>query len=125
MLTQQFFGWEKVAKLPLGLRQVLESGDCVLFIGAGVGDHLRKPDGSPAPNGETLAKELCARFDIHPESTDLTKVAQLVEIRKTRADLEGFLKKRLSDLEPDEVFRWLTTFRWRAVFTTNYDRALV
>jgi len=114
-----------MAKIPLGLRQVLETGDCVLFLGAGVGWHMKKPDGTPAPDGETLSKELCARFDIVPESTDLAKVAQLVEIRKSRADLEGFLKKRLSDLEPDDVFRWLTTFRWRAIFTTNYDRAAV
>jgi hypothetical protein len=28
-----------------------------------------------------------------------------------------------ADLEPDEVFRWLTTFRWRAIFTTNHDDA--
>lgn len=111
--------------LPLGLRQVLESGDCVLFIGAGVGDHLIKTDGSRAPDGETLARELCARYDIVPESGDLAKVAQLVEIRKTRVDLESFLKKRLSDLEPDDVFRWLTTFRWRAIFTTNYDRSIM
>ena len=111
--------------LPLGLRQVLESGDCVLFIGAGIGNHLRKIDGSSAPDGEKLAKELCARYDIVPESADLAKVAQLVEIRKSRDDLEGFLKKRLSDLEPDDVFRWLTTFRWRAIFTTNYDRSIM
>ena len=113
-----------MTSLPLGLRQVLESGDCVLFIGAGVGSHLKKPDGSSAPGGEELAVELCARFGISPESTDLAKVAQLVEIRKSREDLEAFLKKRLSDLEPDETFRWLTTFRWRAIFTTNYDRAI-
>jgi hypothetical protein len=114
-----------VSTLPLGLRQVLESGDCVLFLGAGVGKHLKKPDGTPAPDGETLAKELSARFNIVPESTDLSKAAQLVEFRKSRADLEGFLKKRLSDLEPDDVFRWLTTFRWKAIFTTNYDRSIL
>jgi len=111
--------------IPLGLRQVLESGDCVLFLGAGVGSHAKKPDGSAAPDGGTLSKELCTRFDIVPQSEDLAKVAQLVEIHKSRADLEGFLKKRLSDLEPDETLRWLTNFRWRAIFTTNYDRALV
>ena len=55
-----------MANLPLGLRQVLESDDGVLFIGAGVGKHLRKPDKSDAPDGETLAKELCARFGIVP-----------------------------------------------------------
>jgi SIR2-like domain len=114
-----------MANLPLGLRQVLESGDCVLFIGAGVGRHLKGPDDSSAPDGETLAKELCVRFGIEPESPNLAMVAQLVEIRRSRPDLEGFLRKRLADLEPDDTFRWLTTFRWRAIFTTNYDRSIL
>jgi len=111
--------------LPLGLRQVLESGDCVLFLGAGIGQHLKKPDGETAPDGSILARELCAKFGIDPETTDLAKAAQLVEIRKSRSDLEAFLKKRLSELEPDDVIRWLTTFRWRAIFTTNYDQSLL
>jgi hypothetical protein len=102
----------------------LESGDAVLFIGAGVGGHFKRPDGSTAPDGETLAKELCAHFNVTTPSTNLAKVAELIEIRKDRAQLEQSIKKLLADLEPDEVFRWLTTFHWRAVFTTNYDRAI-
>ena len=44
-----------------------------------------------------------------------------MELRKGRLELETFLKKRLSNLEPDASFRWLSTIRWRAIFTTNYD----
>lgn len=110
--------------LPLGLRQVLESGDCVLFLGAGVGGHLKRPDGSAAPDGQQLAKDLSKNFGLGMESSDLAKIAELVEIRKGRATLEEFVRRSLADLAPDEVFRWLTTFRWRAIFTTNYDRAM-
>ena len=110
--------------LPLGLRQVLESGDCVLFVGAGVGGHLKRPDGSAAPDGQQLAKDLSKNFGLGLDSYDLAKIAELVEIRKGRATLEEFIRRSLADLEPDEVFRWLTTFRWRAIFTTNYDRAM-
>jgi hypothetical protein len=113
-----------MSDLPLGLRQVLESGDCVLFIGAGVGGHLKRPDGSTAPDGRQLAKDLSAHFGLGTTSTDLAKVAELIEIRKDRSVLETFVKRSLADLEPDAVFRWLTTFRWRAIFTTNYDRAV-
>lgn len=28
-------------ELPLGVRRALESGDCVLFVGAGIGSHLK------------------------------------------------------------------------------------
>jgi tetratricopeptide (TPR) repeat protein len=113
-----------MSNLPLGLRQVLESGDCVLFVGAGVGSHLKRRDGSTAPDGRQLAKDLCSNFGIVTASTDLAKVSELIELKKGRTTLEAFLKRSLADLEPDDVFRWLTTFRWRAVFTTNYDLAI-
>jgi tetratricopeptide (TPR) repeat protein len=110
--------------LPIGLRQVFESGDCVLFIGAGIGSHFSKPDGTKAPDAYTLAQQLSSHFSLGTSSTDLAKVAEIVELRKGRPQLDSFVRKALSDLEPDHIFRWLTTFRWRAIFTTNYDRCI-
>lgn len=109
--------------LQLGLRQALESGDCVLFIGAGIGCHLHSPDGEVAPDGTGLAKDLASHFSIDVgDAPDLAKVAQLVEIRKKgRSELITFLKRRLGDLEPDDTFAWIASRRWRAIFTTNYD----
>jgi hypothetical protein len=110
----------------LGLKQALESGDCVLFVGAGIGEHVRDEQGKPAPDGGTLAGELAAHFGIEiSDIPDLAKISQLVEIRKKgRTELEAFIKRRLSGLEPDEPFQWLTTLRWKAIFTTNYDNSL-
>lgn len=114
-----------VTKLPLGLRQALESGDCVLFLGAGVGAHYARSDGKSAPDGKGLVEELIQHFKLDiPPSTDLPRASSLVEIRNGRADLDSFLKKCLQNLEPDEHIRWLTTFRWRAIYTTNYDMGL-
>ena len=107
--------------IPLGLRQALEAGECVLFVGAGLGCHLSR-SGLPAPNGQTLATELAAHFKIDMGGlADLPKVSQIVELRKGRPELEAYLTKRLCDLEPDAIFRWISTIRWRAIFTTNYD----
>ena len=107
--------------IPLGLRQALEAGDCVLFTGAGMGYHLWR-DGLNAPDGKTLALELAAQFRIDGgPSPELPKVSQIVEIRKGRTELETFLKKRLSNLAPDATFQWIASVRWRAIFTTNYD----
>jgi hypothetical protein len=112
--------------IALGLRQALESGDCVLFVGAGAGQHYKAPDGTPAPDGGSLAKELADHFAIAAGSApDLAKVAQIIEIRKKgRSELETFIKRRLAELEPDDIFSWLTSIRWKAVFTTNYDGAI-
>jgi tetratricopeptide (TPR) repeat protein len=114
-----------VTNLPLGLRQALERGDCILFLGAGIGCHYKRPDGTDAPDGAKLVSELVKHFDLKVDpKTDLARTAQFVEIRHKRAELDSFVKKALANLEPDEHIRWLTTFRWRAIYTTNYDMGL-
>ncbi len=107
--------------IPLGLKTAIESGNCVLFIGAGIGYHMKGSDGHPIPDGPALAKELAIHFKIATDSEDLTKVSQVVALRRSRADLDDYLRKRLANVEPDEHVQWLTTNRWRAIYTTNYD----
>ena len=110
--------------IPLGLRQALESGDCVLFVGAGVGQHLQVA-GSPLPDARTLAIALASEFKIDVGGvTDLAKISQVVEIRKGRTELETYIKKRICNPEPDDTLRWISTIRWRAIFTTNYDNGV-
>jgi len=36
--------------LPIGLQHALESGECVLFVGAGIGEHLKCPSGDHLPS---------------------------------------------------------------------------
>jgi tetratricopeptide (TPR) repeat protein len=112
-------------ELPMGLLHAIETSNCVLFIGAGVGCHLFDSTGKSAPNGSQLARELIDHFHLGTDSDDLAKVSQLVEIRKGRTELETFLKKRLANLEPDESLQWLFTQRWKALYTTNYDSSII
>ena len=112
-------------EFPLGLRHAIESGSCVLFIGAGIGEHLIDSEGKPAPDAITLAKELASNFSIETKGNyDLAKISQVVELRKGRTELESFIQKRLSGLEPDKDLQWLFSLRWKAIFTTNYDRGI-
>jgi hypothetical protein len=63
--------------IPLGLRTALESGNCVLFVGAGVGTHLADQHGHAAPNGTELAKELALAFDVlNVDEPALAKLSQ-------------------------------------------------
>ncbi len=110
--------------IPLGLKQALESGECVLFIGAGIGRHLADPHGKNAPDAAELAQDLATFFGIASPSKNLAKVAQIVEGRKGRPALDDYLRKRLAHLEPDNDLRWLFSLRWRAIFTTNYDSGI-
>src|SRR5262245_42232856 len=95
-------------EFPLGLRHALEAGECVLFLGAGIGNHLLDPNGQPAPDGAALATELAQHFSIDAtDVTDLAKVSAVVELRRGRTELEAFLTKRLAHLEPDADLLWL------------------
>jgi len=112
-------------QLPLGLVTALESGECVLFLGSGVGHNMLRSDGIHMPDGQDLAESLAARFSLDAgEAPDLAQVAQIVELRHDRARLVGHLDRELSDFEPDENLRWLASLTWRAIFTTNYDRGI-
>ncbi len=111
-------------EIPLGLRHSLESGNCVLFIGAGIGNYYRDKEGKKAPNAEDLTKELSKRFSIITDDYDLSKISKIVELRKGRSELIGFLKECLSDLEPDENVKWISSLSWKAIYTTNYDNGI-
>lgn len=76
------------------------------------------------PAGNELALELCEQFKLGIESEDLAKVARLIELRKSRTDLEAFLSKRLGGAEPAAFLNWLPKMKWRAIFTTNYDHGI-
>lgn len=111
--------------LPLGLVSALESGECVLFLGSGVGHNMLRRDGSSTPDGGELARSLASRFKIDiDDEPDLAQVAQIVQLRFDRFRMIGHLDKALSDFEPDENLRWLASLTWRAIFTTNYDRGM-
>ena len=111
--------------IPSGLRRALESGNCVLFVGAGLREHVLDKTGKPAPDAQELAERLADHFGIDAGGEyDLAVVSEIVEIRVGRSELEAFIESQLSDLRPDSLFQWLTTIRWTAIFTTNYDNAL-
>jgi tetratricopeptide (TPR) repeat protein len=111
--------------LPIGLTTAIESGTCVLFLGAGIGGNAHDPAGLSAPSGQQLADELAAHFDIaDAEGASLPIVSRVVELRKGRLELEAFLADRLAGLDPDEALQWLLALPWQAIFTTNYDAAI-
>lgn len=115
---------KEIPLIPLGLRTALESGNCVLFVGAGLGEHIRDKEGKPAPDSRELARRMAKNFKIDTAGEfDLAEVAEIVELRIGRSELETFIKSQVADLQPDEAFQWLTRIRWKAIFTTNYDTA--
>jgi len=76
-------------EFPLGLRQSLEAGDCVLFVGAGIGCHLKTPDGGSAPDATALARELADYFGIGTTTYDQLLLRPFVE--ESHSFLDQFL----------------------------------
>ena len=112
-------------EIPLGLKQAIESGNTVLFLGAGIGHYLYDQDGNPAPDSAVLTQDLANHFSIDTDgSHDLSKISQIVQLRHGRTELETFLKKKLANLQPDKTLQYLLSLRWRAVYTTNFDTGI-
>lgn len=111
--------------LPLGLTSALESGNCVLFVGAGAGYEMFKADGTVAPAGVALAQSIAERFKIDTGGVDdLALVAQIAETRHGRAKLIAHIDRELAALEPSPDLRWLMSLTWKAIYTTNYDAVI-
>lgn len=125
MLNEPSVEKNRLESIPLGLKHAMESGECVLFVGAGIGRYVSGRDDNPGPDGQTLAKEMAEHFGLEVyDNYDLAKVAEVIELRKGRPELEVFLKQRLTGFEPNETLRWLFSLRWKAIFTTNYDHVI-
>lgn len=108
--------------VPLQLRNALLSGKCVLFVGAGIGGCITGPDGQPLPDARALARQMLKDFGLSQfDSDDLASVAQLVEMKRGRKELDAYVSKRFTNSTPDEHVEWIATIPWKAIFTTNYD----
>ena len=113
-----------LVEIPLPLRHAIELGKCVLFLGAGIGKHFKQPGGKTLPGAVELANEINNKFSLKCESDDLSKVAELLQVRGRRPELDDFLRTRLAEATPDNTIKWLCSRTWRAIFTTNYDRGI-
>lgn len=107
------------------LLQSIRSHNCVLFMGAGMGYHLRNQFGETCPDGDALTKKMCAEFNLDNAVEDLSIASELVEIRRKRGPLLDYLRKQLLGFDPDEHYLWLPTINWRAIYTTNFDDGLL
>lgn len=112
--------------IPIDLKNALEAGDCVLFVGAGMGYNMVDGTNSQIPDGKMLAQLIAEKFSL-PKSDEysLTDVSTFVEIRKNgRRDLINYIRTILQDASPDDYMQWIPAVKWRAIYTTNYDRTI-
>lgn len=88
----------------------------VLLLGAGASI----PSG--APTGARLARYLADKLSPPPDGDDLAEIAGIFEGRRGRRELAIAVKQRLNDLQPAGGILALPTYRWKGIYTTNFDR---
>ncbi|MDT3429204.1 tetratricopeptide (TPR) repeat protein [Paenibacillus forsythiae] len=108
------------------LKQALENGSCVLFVGAGMGYHMFDQNGQNIPDAKKLAQNLAGKFDVPVSGDyDLAKISQYIEMKKKgRKELLAYIQECLAEATPDQYMMWIPSVKWKAIFTTNYDNSI-
>jgi len=97
------------------LSQLIQRGECVLFLGAGVSMD------SGTPTGQGLADEIgTSFFGTSPDTYTLDIVSEMAADEGRRA-LNEWLRDRFIDLEPKGALLSLPNFRWKSIYTVNFD----
>ena len=112
----------------LAILQQIDDGYAMLFLGAGSTKCCRRPDGTRGLTGEELAKELMLKLNkgVDPglQRIELMQASEFFASMSggARNALDRFVQERLADLRPTVGHYIATSFPWRAVVTTNYNR---
>ncbi|OEC85315.1 hypothetical protein A9Z07_12720 [Acinetobacter sp. YK3] len=106
-------------------KQVLQ-GKAVLFIGAGASYNCTNGQNERIGfTGNELLQKINEEF-LGSTSNPLTlDFASTMAIQKAgRENFDLFIKELVCNFEPTEEHKLLSEFKWKAIFTTNYDEAI-
>src|SRR3989442_830537 len=108
--------------IPASLLDGIRSGQVVLFLGAGASWGAVSDNGTKIPTGLALAEALSKRF-LGGEDADrpLAVVAELAVSENDLLTVQSFIHELFSHFHPAAFHKLISTFRWSAIVTTNYD----
>lgn len=104
------------------LLKSIQSGQAVLFLGAGASLGCKSPVKYEMMTGDKLKKCISDEFlEGACQDEPLMKVADYAKVHVGTSDLQNYLGKIFEEMYPAEWHKIITKFRWKAIFTTNYD----
>jgi tetratricopeptide (TPR) repeat protein len=112
-------------QLPEFLVNEVFAGRVVLCLGAGASMGATTPRGDAAPNSDRLRELLADKYlggEFKGES--LAYVAELAISEHNLFDVQDFVADQFRDLAPAPFHGLIPTFRWRAIYTTNFDTVI-
>ncbi|HBQ3183382.1 SIR2 family protein [Klebsiella variicola] len=108
--------------IPHILSQNINSGRVVLFLGSGATIGAIAQSGKEAPKGNDLANILSKEYFGEEKTTKtLSSVAELAISETDIHTVQQFVRDYFEEFEPAEFHLKIPTFRWVAIYTTNYD----
>lgn len=103
------------------LYERVKEGRAVLFLGAGALVGATLPS-NKIPLGNDLRDILCDRFlNDGFKNSNLAHVAAMAISNSSLFDVQDFIKDYFANIQQAEFHNLMPTFKWRAIFTTNYD----
>ena len=108
--------------LSAALIDKVKKGEVVLLLGSGALYGATLPDNKNIPFGEGLRNLLADRFlDGEFKDQPLSYVSQLSISEWSLFTVQEFIKDHFEGLQPANYHYKLAEFKWRRLYTTNYD----
>ena len=100
----------------------LAKGDGILFLGSGASRVASGPGGLKGLSGNELRDLLCDRFlGGMKKDRQLAYVGDLVKSEVGILDMQRYVSSLFRGLTPTPAHLLIPKFKWKAIFTTNYD----
>jgi tetratricopeptide (TPR) repeat protein len=111
--------------IPKLLLEDILNGRAVLFLGAGASYGAKSLSGETIPLGNTLSNNIAQKFlDPTFENQNLALVAEVALAQAGLLRFQSFLKDIFISFEPATHHLLIPTFKWKSIFTTNYDKII-
>lgn len=109
-------------ELPDVLIDEIQRGRVVLFFGSGASIGASNQKNNKPPSGNDLAKLLSDRFLAGKHSQEpLDFISDLCIDQHDLIAVQEFIKETYIEYQPADFHLLLPKFKWKAIFTTNYD----
>ena len=113
---------KRTIDIPGPLKEAVQSGRVVLFLGAGASMEAKNTEGSKPPSGEQLGSLLAKQFlgeDL--PGIDLMQISEMAAGAAGGDVVNDYIGRHLKTFSPSPAHKLLPTFRWHTLATTNYD----
>lgn len=100
-------------------------GKVALVLGSGASVGATLPEGRKILLGDDLKNLLCTQFLSGSfKDYDLKHVSDMAISNSSLFDVQDFIRSYFQDIVPAKFHLRIPNYKWRAIFTTNYDRLI-